>query len=142
VTLEVEIENRSGWRVDEPAVEHAVRSALLAEGVGDGELGVIFVDEGQMAELNDAYRGKPDATDVLSFPLDSREDIPEGVPRQLGDVVVCPSLAASEGTPIATLLVHGVLHLVGWDHEHDEGEMLARQETLTQKVEPVGADPA
>jgi probable rRNA maturation factor len=142
VTVEVEVENRSGWKVDEPAVQRAVRATLEAEGVGDGELGVIFVDEQQMAELNDAYRGKHGATDVLSFPIDSREDVPEGLPRQLGDLVVCPSLAASEGTPIATLLVHGVLHLVGWDHETDEGEMLARQDTLIEKVEDVGADPS
>jgi len=142
VTVEVEVENRSGWKVDEPAVQRAVRATLEAEGVGDGELGVIFVDEEQMAELNDAYRGKQGATDVLSFPIDSLEDVPEGLPRQLGDLVVCPSLAASEGTPIATLLVHGVLHLVGWDHETDEGEMLARQETLIEKVDDVGADPS
>lgn len=142
MTVEVEVENRSGWTVDEPAVQRAVRATLEAEGVGDGELGVIFVDEDQMAELNDAYRGKHGATDVLSFPIDSLEDVPEGLPRQLGDLVVCPSLAASEGTPIATLLVHGVLHLVGWDHETDEGEMLARQETLIEKVDDVGADPS
>lgn len=142
MTVEVEVENRSGWKVDEPAVQRAVRATLEAEGVGDGELGVIFVDEEQMAELNDAYRGKHGATDVLSFPIDSLEDVPEGLPRQLGDLVVCPSLAASEGTPIATLLVHGVLHLVGWDHETDEGEMLARQETLIEKVDDVGADPS
>jgi probable rRNA maturation factor len=142
VTVDVEIENRTRWRVDEPAVERAVRATLAAEGVDEGELGVIFVDEDQMAELNDTYRGKHGATDVLSFPLDAREEVPKGLPRQLGDVVVCPALAASEGTPIATLLVHGVLHLVGWDHEHDEGEMLERQELLTQKVEDVDADPA
>jgi probable rRNA maturation factor len=142
VTIAVEIENRSGWTVDEPAVERTVRTTLEAEGVEEGELGVIFVDEGRMAELNDAYRGKREPTDVLSFPLDERDELPAGVPRQLGDVVVCPSLAATEGTPISTLLVHGVLHLVGWDHEQDAGEMLARQETLMQTVEDVGTDPA
>jgi probable rRNA maturation factor len=142
VTVDVEIENRTGWRVDEPAVERAVQETLAAEGVADGELGVIFVDEAQMAELNDTYRGKPEPTDVLSFPLDARDEVPDGLPRQLGDVVVCPAVASSDGTPIATLLVHGVLHLVGWDHEQDAGEMLERQATLTQKVEDVGADPS
>jgi probable rRNA maturation factor len=140
--VEVEIENHSGWRVDEPAVAAAVRSALAAEGVQSGEVGVAFVDERRIAELNAEHRGKPSATDVLSFPIDGRTLIPEGVPRQLGDLVVCPAVASAEGTPIATLLVHGVLHLVGYDHETDGGAMLVRQNELLAEVAPVVADPA
>jgi probable rRNA maturation factor len=140
--VEVEIENHSGWRVDEPAVAAAVRSALAAEGVQSGEVGVAFVDERRIAELNAEHRGKPSATDVLSFPIDGRTLIPEGVPRQLGDLVVCPAVASAEGTPIATLLVHGVLHLVGYDHETDGGAMLVRQNELLSEVAPVVADPA
>ena len=68
--IEVEIENHSGWRVDEPAAAAAVRSALAAEGVQSGEVGVAFVDERRIAELNAEHRGKPSATDVLSFPID------------------------------------------------------------------------
>jgi probable rRNA maturation factor len=142
VMVEVEIENHSGWRVDEPAVAAAVRSALAAEGVQSGEVGVAFVDERRIAELNAEHRGKPSATDVLSFPIDGRTLIPEGVPRQLGDLVVCPAVASAEGTPIATLLVHGVLHLVGYDHETDGGAMLVRQNELLAEVAPVVADPA
>ena len=142
MTLSVEIENHSGWRIDEPAAATVVRSALAAEGLGDGEVGVIFVDEPRIAELNLAHRGKGVATDVLSFPLDGHDSLPDGLPRQLGDVVVCPSFAAAQGTPIATLLVHGALHLAGYDHEADAGEMLARQELLLKEVEPVGAEPA
>ncbi len=140
--VEVEIENHSGWRVDEPAAAAAVRSALAAEGVQSGEVGVAFVDERRIAELNAEHRGKPSATDVLSFPIDGRALLPEGVPRQLGDLVVCPAVASAEGTPIATLLVHGVLHLVGYDHETDGGAMLARQNELLSEVAPVVADPA
>jgi probable rRNA maturation factor len=140
--VEVEIENHSGWRVDEPAAAAAVRSALAAEGVQSGEVGVAFVDERRIAELNGEHRGKPSATDVLSFPIDGRALIPEGVPRQLGDLVVCPAVASAEGTPIATLLVHGALHLVGYDHETDDGAMLVRQNELLSEVAPVVADPA
>jgi probable rRNA maturation factor len=142
VTVEVEIENHSGWRVDEPAAAAAVRSALAAEGVDSGEVGLAFVDEPRIAELNAEHRGKPAKTDVLSFPIDGRALIPEGVPRQLGDLVVCPAVASAEGTPIATLLVHGALHLVGYDHETDDGAMLARQNELLSEVAPVVADPA
>jgi probable rRNA maturation factor len=140
--IDVEIENHSGWRVDEPAAAAVLRSALAAEGVQSGEVGVAFVDERRIAELNAEHRGKPSATDVLSFPIDGRALLPEGVPRQLGDLVVCPAVAAAEGTPIATLLVHGVLHLVGYDHETDGGAMLVRQNELLSEVAPVVADPA
>ncbi len=140
--VEVEIENLSGWRIDQPAAVAAISSALEAEGLGDGEVGVIFVDEARIAELNGAHRGKPTATDVLSFPIDGHDPLPSGMPRQLGDLVVCPAVAIAQGTPIETLLVHGVLHLAGWDHETDAGEMLARQELLLQEVRPVGAEPA
>jgi probable rRNA maturation factor len=142
MTVDVEVENHSGWRVDEPAAAAAVRAALAAEGIAAGEVGVIFVDEPRIAELNAAHRGKPAATDVLSFPIDGREQLPAGVPRQLGDLVVCPAVAAAEGTPIAALLVHGALHLIGYDHETDDGRMLARQDELVAEVAPVVADPA
>jgi len=105
-------------------------------------VGLAFVDERRIAELNSEHRGKPSATDVLSFPIDGRTLLPEGVPRQLGDLVVCPAVASAEGTPIATLLVHGALHLVGYDHEADGGTMLARQNELLSEVSPVVADPA
>ncbi len=142
MTLEVEVENHTGWRIDEPAAAAAVRSTLAAEGVDAGDVGVIFVDESRIAELNGAYRGKPSPTDVLSFPMDGDELLPEGVPRQLGDLVVCPAVASAEGTPIATLLVHGALHLVGYDHEADDGAMLRRQDELVREVAPVVADPS
>jgi probable rRNA maturation factor len=142
MTVDVELDNRSGWRVDGAAAAAAVRTALAAEGVSDGDVGVIFLDEAGILELNAEHRGKPSATDVLSFPLDGAEPLPPGVPRQLGDLVVCPAVARAEGTPLETLLVHGALHLVGYDHETDDGRMLERQEQLLREVAPVVADPS
>jgi probable rRNA maturation factor len=141
VTVEVAIANRSRWQVDADAVRGTVAGALAAEGVTAGEVGVALVEPDEMAELNGAHRGKPSPTDVLSFPIDGREPLPEGVPRQVGDLVVCPAVAAAEGTPLEVLLVHGSLHLVGYDHEIDDGRMLARQEQLLEEVAPVAAQP-
>jgi probable rRNA maturation factor len=142
VTVEVELQNRSGWEVDPAEAAAALRTALAAEGVRDGELGLILVAPLEMAALNADHRGKDEATDVLSFPLDGRDPVPDGVPRQLGDLVLCPQVAAEAGTPLAELLVHGALHLVGYDHETDGGRMLARQAELMEEVADVAATPA
>jgi probable rRNA maturation factor len=139
VTVHVEVENRSAHAVDEPAAAAAVADTLRAEGVTAGEVGVVLVEPGEMAALNAAHRGKDEPTDVLSFPLDGLGALPDGLPRQLGDVVVCPERAEADGTPIALLLVHGVLHLVGYDHEADNGDMLRRQNAIFQEVGPVAA---
>jgi probable rRNA maturation factor len=139
VTVHVEVENRSAHAVDEPAAAAAVADTLRAEGVTAGEVGVVLVEPGEMAALNAAHRGKDEPTDVLSFPLDGLDALPDGLPRQLGDVVVCPERADAEGTPIALLLVHGVLHLVGYDHEADNGDMLRRQNAIFEEVGPVAA---
>jgi probable rRNA maturation factor len=142
VTVEVEVANRSGWVVDAAAAAAAVRAALAAEGVEDGELGLTLVAPLEMAVLNADHRGRDVATDVLSFPLDGRAPLPAGVPRQLGDLVLCPQVAAEAGTPVVELLVHGALHLVGYDHESDDGRMLARQAELMEGVAEVAAAPA
>jgi len=139
VTVRVEVENRSAHAVDEPAAAAAVADTLRAEGVTAGEVGVVLVEPGEMAALNAAHRGKDEPTDVLSFPLDGLDALPDGLPRQLGDVVVCPERADADGTPIALLLVHGVLHLVGYDHEADNGDMLRRQNAIFEEVGPVAA---
>jgi probable rRNA maturation factor len=142
VSVAVEIENRTGWSIDLEAARQVVRTTLAAEGLTDGEVGVMFVPPGEMAELNELHRGTPSPTDVLSFPIDGRHDVPAGLPRQLGDLVVCPEVAAGDATPIAVLLVHGALHLVGYDHESDGGEMLSRQATLVREARDVDAEPA
>lgn len=142
MSVRVEVANRSGWRVDEGAAADVMRSALAGEGVTEGEVGVAFVPEAEMAALNLEHRAVDKPTDVLSFPLDLDDDLPPGLPRQIGDVVVCPQVAGRDGTPVATLLVHGALHLVGYDHETDDGRMLVRQDELLAGVVSVGAAPA
>ena len=140
--VQVEVENRSGHAVDEDAARAAVAATLRAEGVTTGEVGVVIVDLAEMAALNSAHRGRDEPTDVLSFPLDGRDALPDGLPRQLGDIVVCPERAEADGTPIALLLVHGALHLVGYDHEADNGDMLRRQQAIFEGVEPVAVRPS
>ncbi len=108
--------------------------AAASAGVLDGHLAVTFVDEAQIAELNGEYRGKAGPTDVLSFPIDGAIAL-DGVPRELGDVVICPEHTVD----LCEAIVHGVLHLVGMDHEIDAGEMLALQAELL-RWEALGAD--
>ena len=122
----VETANRSGAAVDERAAEEVARLVLAAEGVDDGELGITFVDADEMRALKSEYLGIDEATDVLSFPLDGRNEVPEGVPRALGDVVLCPQVVGEEWR---APLVHGLLHLLGYDHGD---EMTAREEAHSQ----------
>ena len=98
-----------------------VRAALHAAGVEDGHLSVEFVNEERIRELNRRHRGRDEATDVLSFPLDEMGST--AGPRELGDVVICRRHTAD----VTEAAVHGVLHLCGYDHEIDDGEMLALQ---------------
>ncbi len=142
MTIAVAVENRSGWTLDETAAVEVVRAALSAEGFDDGEVGVTLVEPGEMAELNSTHRGKPAPTDVLSFPIDGRDDLEAGLPRQLGDIVICPQVAADERTPMAVLLVHAVLHLIGYDHEGGDSVMLDRQDALVKEVVDVAVSPA
>ena len=109
----VEIANRSGVEVDERGAVALARDVLAAEGVADGELGLVFVAPDEMRALKREHLGLDEATDVLSFPIDCREQLPDGVPRQLGDAVLCPQVV---GDGWRTPLVHGLLHLLGHDH--------------------------
>ena len=119
--IAVEFENRSGTAVDEPAVVDLCRCALGEEGIDEGDLGVAFVAPEEMRMLKREHLGTDEVTDVLSFPVDARDELPEGVPRQLGDVVVCPQVVGDEWR---WPLVHGLLHLLGYDH----GEAMRRRE--------------
>ena len=119
--LAVEVENRSGVAVDEQGATAVARRVLAAEGLEDGELGLAFVGTEEMRSLKREHLGIDEATDVLSFPLDGRDELPPGVPRALGDVVLCPQVV---GEAWREPLVHGLLHLLG--HEHG-AEMEARE---------------
>jgi probable rRNA maturation factor len=106
----------------EGEIERLVGLAVATAGVTDGHVAIAFVDAAHIAELNAEYRGKEGPTDVLSFPIDEAElDVPG--PRELGDVVICPEHTAD----LREAIVHGALHLVGMDHEVDDGEMLTVQ---------------
>ena len=118
----VEVVNRSGERVDEAAAADLARRVLADEGVADGELGLAFVSPEEIRRLKRAHLGVDEVTDVLAFPIDGRDRLPEGVPRQLGDAVVCPQVV---GDAWQRPLVHALLHLVGYDHGP---EMEAREE--------------
>jgi probable rRNA maturation factor len=117
----VETANRSGAPVPEDAAEELSRAVLAGEGVREGELGLTWVGADEMRALKREHLGIDEATDVLSFPLDGRDELPEGEPRALGDVVLCTKVVGDEWRGP---LVHGLLHLLGYDHGD---EMEARE---------------
>ena len=135
--IDIEVVNRSGREIDETAAAELARSVLAGEGVGAGELGLAFVEPDESRALKREHLGIDEATDALAFPIDGLGAVPDGVPRQLGDVVVCPDVCALEASsakptkpggrpraPVAPAggeewrppLVHALLHLVGYDH--------------------------
>ncbi len=111
--IEVDLVNRSGEEVDEAGAVELARSVLAGEGVGAGELGLAFVGPDESRALKREHLGIDEATDALAFPIDGLAELPDGVPRQLGDVVVCPDVVGEEWRGP---LVHALLHLVGYDH--------------------------
>jgi probable rRNA maturation factor len=119
--IAIEVENRSGEVVDAAGAESLAREVLTAEGIAVGDLGISFATPSEMRALKLQHLGIEEATDVLSFPIDGRDRLPEGVPRQLGDVVLCPQVV---GEAWRAPLVHGLLHLLGYDH----GEEMERRE--------------
>jgi probable rRNA maturation factor len=121
--VEIEVANRSGAELDTAAAVELIRSVLHEEGVDDGELGFQLVGPEEIRALKRDHLGIDEATDALAFPIDGRDPVPEGVPRQLGDVVICPQVV---GHAWRAPLVHAVLHLVGYDHG---SEMEARERT-------------
>jgi probable rRNA maturation factor len=117
--------------------------AAASAGVQDGHLAIEYVDEERITQLNAEHRGKEGPTDVLSFPIDGAAshdgaaphdtNASQGsVPRELGDVMICPEHTVD----LREAIVHGVLHLVGMDHETDSGEMLALQAELLKNAHP------
>ena len=111
--IDVEVVNRSGREVDEAAAVEVVRAVLTGEGVGAGELGLAFVGPDESRALKREHLGIDEATAALAFPIDGLGELPDGMPRQLGDVVVCPDVVGQEWR---RPLVHALLHLVGYDH--------------------------
>jgi len=123
--LDVEVIGDGGPDAPLPEkIERLIALALASAGVEDGHVAVEFVAAERIAELNEAHRGKSGPTDVLSFPID--EASAAAGPRELGDIVICPDHTEN----LREAVVHGALHLIGMDHETDQGEMLALQAEL------------
>ena len=123
--LDIEVSNRSGVDMDAEAAAGFARRLLAAEGIDEGELGILFVAPEESRTLKREHLGVDEPTDVLSFPIDGRDALPEGLPRQLGDVVLCPQVV---GADWQRPLAHGLLHLLGYDHGP---EMEEREEVLS-----------
>ncbi|HVU74060.1 MAG TPA: rRNA maturation RNase YbeY [Mycobacteriales bacterium] len=147
--MSVFVANESGVPIDEKVLVALARHALDSMGVSPlAELSVLAVDEGAMTALHEQYMGLPGPTDVLAFPQDDviAKGVPEDVEDQpealLGDVVLCPAYAARSAqqqghsleVELDVLLVHGILHLLGYDHAEpdEEREMFDRQRELLQ----------
>jgi probable rRNA maturation factor len=111
--LAVEVDNRSGKPVEADAAVELAQRVLAGEGIEDGELGLHFVSPEEIRALKREHLGVDEATDVLAFPLDAHDEVPDGVPRQLGDAFVCPDVV---GDDWRRPLVHALLHLLGHDH--------------------------
>ena len=144
--LDLTVEGADEAGIDADALRALTLALLEAEGVrGPWALGIEFVGERQMQALNAEHRELDEVTDVLAFPLDGRDELPDGLERQLGDVVVCfpeaERQAGEAGVPpleeLRTLVVHALLHLLGHDHEIDDGAMLARQDELRAVLPPL-----
>ncbi len=111
-------------RIAAPGLVGVAGSTARTAGVTDGHMAIAFVDEDEIRSLNREHRGLDRPTDVLSFPVDGTS--PVAGPRELGDVVIC----AEHTDDLKEAVVHGVLHLCGYDHEADGGEMLALQDRV------------
>jgi probable rRNA maturation factor len=126
------LSNRQATPVDEARLCELARTTLRGEGLVDVELSVSFVEEAEIEDLHVRYMDEPGPTDVLSFVLDEVDE--HGV-RLLGDVVIAPAVAGRNNpvdppAELRLLVVHGILHLLGYDHERDieKATMWARQE--------------
>lgn len=131
----IDVEARSDLDVDAAPLVDVITRACGSLGLARASVGLLVVGPAEMAAINAEHRGKPEPTDVLAFPIDgpdARDGWPsDGPAPELGDVVICPD-AAQE--PLTTLAVHGLLHLLGYDHETDGGEMLDLQDRLVAEV--------
>ncbi len=145
--MAVELTNESGVEVAEATLQDVVLFGMAQMRVHpDAELAIVLVDEGAMEQLHLQWMGEPGPTDVLSFPMDELrpgrdgETSAEGI---LGDIVLCPTVAATQAeaaghsvmTELSMLTIHGLLHLLGYDHAEpdEEKEMFGLQADILQK---------
>ena len=145
--VKVEIIPQPSGRAAGRSVRELVNAVMASEGVG-GAVTVVFVDETEMTGLNERFRKESGPTDVLSFGQpDDQEEWPEAGGEQTqdrGEIVVCPAVveqyAQEEGgdppTQLGWAIMHGLLHLLGYDHEKDDGEMRTRESELLRELDP------
>ena len=147
--MSIEVSNESGMDVSEEELISVARFVIARMDVHPAaELSMVLVDSATMADLHMRWMDLPGPTDVMSFPMDElepggRPDSPEPGPSMLGDIVLCPPFAADQaaaaghslGQELALLTVHGVLHLLGYDHAEpdEEKEMFALQRQLLEE---------
>jgi probable rRNA maturation factor len=147
---EILFTNRQPLPADAVALAGLAQTSLRAEGIRDGELSVSLVTLDEMVRLHEQYMGESGPTDVLSFPMDEAAGASSPTetvgPRILGDVVICPEFASRNTSDLESelrlLLVHGILHLLGYDHERDEdrARMWALQEKYSGVRSPTRRD--
>ena len=136
MNLAINIDDRE-WRVV-PNLRKLARTAVLAVLPDDDvAIGLLFTSDARIAEINGQWRGKASPTNVLSFPVSAALPVPEGEPRPLGDIALAYGVISREAIEqkkpvshhVTHLIVHGVLHLLGYDHENDDeaGAMEARE---------------
>ncbi|MDT5257638.1 MAG: putative rRNA maturation factor [Mycobacterium sp.] len=147
--MSIEVSNESGIDVSEEELISIARFVIGKMNVNPAaELSMVLLDSAAMADLHMRWMDLPGPTDVMSFPMDEvepggRPDAPEPGPAMLGDIVLCPEFAAEQavaaghslGQELALLTVHGVLHLLGYDHGEpdEEKEMFALQRELLEE---------
>ncbi|BBZ22587.1 rRNA maturation RNase YbeY [Mycolicibacter hiberniae] len=147
--MSIEVSNESGLDVSEVELISVAKFVLAKMDVNPGaELSMVLLDKAAMADLHMRWMDLPGPTDVMSFPMDElepggRPDAPEPGPSMLGDIALCPEFAAEQaaatghslGQELALLTVHGVLHLLGYDHAEpdEEKEMFALQRRLLEE---------
>ncbi len=146
--MSIEVANESGIDVSEQELISVAKFVIGKMDVNPAaELSMVLLDTAAMADLHVRWMDLPGPTDVMSFPMDElepggRPDAPEPGPSMLGDIVLCPEFAAKQaadaghtlGQELALLTVHGVLHLLGYDHSEpdEEKEMFALQRELLE----------
>ncbi|WP_024440682.1 MULTISPECIES: rRNA maturation RNase YbeY [unclassified Mycobacterium] len=147
--MSIEVSNESGLDVSEVELISVAKFVLAKMDVNPGaELSMVLLDTAAMADLHMRWMDLPGPTDVMSFPMDElepggRPDAPDPGPSMLGDIALCPEFAAEQaaaaghslGQELALLTVHGVLHLLGYDHAEpdEEKEMFALQRRLLEE---------
>ncbi|MCW2880928.1 MAG: hypothetical protein JWQ95_5028 [Sphaerisporangium sp.] len=159
--MSIEVANESGVEIDESSLVKLAGHVLGRMGIHPlAELSVLIVDEAAMSQLHEQWMGEPGPTDVLAFPMDELRPSPGGSrqegdapldPALLGDVVLCPQVAAKQADEaghstrdeLELLCTHGILHLLGYDHAEPEehAEMFGLQGELLDAWREVRREP-